>query len=54
MAGGSPNFPTEASIEKLYEDMDALFLYAKQFYEGCTMSEFYEKKRIEKAETLSK
>ena len=44
MAGGSPNFPTEASIEKLYEDMDALFCHAKQFYEGCTMTEFYEKK----------
>ena len=41
MPGGSPSFPDEQSIEKLYECIERLFLYAKQRgYEGCKLSEY--------------
>lgn len=37
----SPSFPDEQSIEKLYECIERLFLYAKhRGYEGCKLSEY--------------
>lgn len=41
MPGGSPSFPDEASIEALYESVEALFAYAKQQgYIGCKLSDY--------------
>jgi hypothetical protein len=42
MPGGSPTFRNEASIERLYEDLEALFEAAAGRFQGATMSEFYE------------
>jgi len=43
MPGGSPTFPTEESIERLYEDMDALFDYMGPKFSGDTLAGFYQK-----------
>lgn len=43
MAGGSPNFGSEAEIEKLYEDLEALFEAAAGEFEGATMGEYRER-----------
>jgi hypothetical protein len=40
MPGGSPTFPTAASIERLYDDLDAVFSTAAQHFQGATLSEF--------------
>ena len=40
MPGGSPIFPTAASIEQLYDDLEALFSAAAQHFQGATLSEF--------------
>ncbi len=41
MPGGSPSFPDEASIEKLYHCMEKLFADAKQRgYVGCKLSDY--------------
>lgn len=40
MPGGSPTFPDDASIENLYRDVEALFTYAVQYYDGATLTEF--------------
>lgn len=41
MPGGSPSFPDEASIEALYESVEALFAYAKQQgYFGCKLADY--------------
>jgi hypothetical protein len=40
MPGGSPNFPDVASIEALYEDLEALFSVASRHFQGQTLSEF--------------
>lgn len=43
MPGGSPSFPDEKSIEKLYECIEKLFAYAKQNgYVGCKLSDYKE------------
>jgi hypothetical protein len=42
MPGGSPTFRSEASIEKLYEDLEALFEAAAGRFQGATMSEFHD------------
>ncbi|ETR68323.1 MAG: hypothetical protein OMM_10648 [Candidatus Magnetoglobus multicellularis str. Araruama] len=43
MPGGSPRFKTEQSIEKLYSDLELLFIDANNNnFEGCTLSEFYQ------------
>jgi hypothetical protein len=47
MPGGSPTFKTAESIEKLYHDMDLLFQYASDRFEGVTIGD-YGKKMIEK------
>lgn len=46
MAGGSPNFQTKESIQKLYYDLDILFSYATSIYSGSSLSDFVIKKYI--------
>ncbi len=41
MPGGSPRFPDERSIEKLYEDLEALFEAASRLFVGATLQEFH-------------
>jgi hypothetical protein len=41
MPGGSPTFPTERSIEKLYDDLHALFESAARTFQGLTLSDYY-------------
>ena len=41
MPGGSPTFQTEQSIEKLYQDMEALFAQVEGRFVPQTLSEFY-------------
>jgi hypothetical protein len=43
MPGGSPTFPTTASVEKLYEDLEALFAAASRDFAGATLKEYYER-----------
>lgn len=40
MAGGSPSFKTQAAIDKLYEDIEQLFMYASEKYYGMTISDY--------------
>ncbi|MDA9859198.1 hypothetical protein N9D23_13845 [Rubripirellula sp.] len=40
MPGGSPRFPTERTIEKLYDDLEALFEAAHPAFRGLTLAEF--------------
>ena len=42
MPGGSPTFPTEASIERLYRDLKELFGAAARSFVGATLAEFGE------------
>lgn len=42
MPGGSHNFETQESIEKLYQDLEALFKHAANTFVGATLTEFYE------------
>jgi hypothetical protein len=42
MPGGSPIFRTNDSIERLYEDLEALFSEASDGFRPATLSEFYE------------
>lgn len=41
MPGGSPTFRTEAEIETLYQDLEALFEEVVKDYRGATLHEFY-------------
>ena len=41
MPGGSPNFPTERSIERLYETLESLFAFAAARFRPVTMGECY-------------
>jgi hypothetical protein len=41
MPGGSPNFPTSASIERLYETLEELFALAARNFEPMTMREYH-------------
>lgn len=43
MPGGSPNFPRDEDIEKLYRSLEELFETAKGKFEGSTLKEFYKK-----------
>jgi hypothetical protein len=43
MPGGSPTFKTEASIEKLYEDLETLFAEARSHFEGATLKEYHDR-----------
>ena len=40
MPGGSPNFTDFNAIEKLYADLEILFMTTQRDFEGCTLSEF--------------
>lgn len=41
MPGGSPNFPTEESIERLYSGLERLFAIAAKDYSGITLRDYY-------------
>jgi len=41
MPAGSPTFPNESSIEKLYDILEELFELASSEFVGCTLSEYY-------------
>ena len=43
MPGGSPTFPDTRSIERLYDDMEALFAKAAGKFVGATLAEYYER-----------
>lgn len=42
MPGGSPKFPTPASIEALYDDLEVLFARAAERFRGATLAEFHD------------
>jgi hypothetical protein len=42
MPGGSPSFPTDDSIERMYEDLEAVFTEAAEHFRGATLSDFYD------------
>lgn len=43
MPGGSPRFPTEMHIERLYDDLEALFEHARGRFVGLTLAEYRER-----------
>jgi hypothetical protein len=46
MPGGSPNFPTEESIEHLYEDLYVLFSRVAKNFQGATLTEYHDWFRV--------
>jgi hypothetical protein len=42
MPGGSPTFPSAASIESLYHRLEMLFVAAQDRFEGRTLGEYYD------------
>ncbi|WP_275553256.1 polysaccharide deacetylase family protein [Mixta sp. Marseille-Q2659] len=42
MPDGSPTFKNEADIERLYDDLDALFSWLQQRTQGMTLAEYYQ------------
>lgn len=40
MPNGSPNFPDNESIEKMYDNLDCLFRIASESFEGITLQEY--------------
>jgi len=48
MPGGSPTFPNEDSINKLYNDLEKLFEHISKSYGGCTLNQYVLKKIGEK------
>ncbi len=45
MGGGSPNFPNNQAIEKLYNDLRILFGLVVEKFQGATLKEYYQKFR---------
>ncbi len=43
MPGGSPRYPTERSIEELYDVLEVLFEKARKFFVPTTMKEYYDR-----------
>jgi hypothetical protein len=43
MPGGSPTFKTKHSIERLYSQIEQLFIKATENFDGCTLTEYYRK-----------
>lgn len=41
MPSGSPTFQTESSIDKLYSDLEQLYMFAKNEFTGRTLNEHY-------------
>jgi hypothetical protein len=50
MPGGSPFFPNEKSIERLYRRLEILFAAAANNFQGMTLEEFY-RKQCSRSET---
>jgi hypothetical protein len=49
MPGGSPSFPDRNSIERLYDCIESIFVYAKQKgFEGCTLANYMKMKKEQK------
>jgi hypothetical protein len=46
MPGGSPTFKTNHAIERLYSQIEQLFIQAADTFEGCTLTEYYAKHNI--------
>ena len=46
MPGGSPNFKTIESIDSLYNDIEKLFSFVAQNYDGCTLREYSQMKGL--------
>jgi hypothetical protein len=46
MPGGSPTFPDDASIERLYADLELLFARVGRVFHGVTLSEFHDEMAI--------
>jgi hypothetical protein len=42
MPGGSPAFPTGASVQALHEDLERLFEHATRLFDGATLAQFYD------------
>ena len=42
MPGGSPNFQSERDIEKLYDDLTALFEFTRGRFVGATLSDYHQ------------
>ena len=42
MPDGSPTFKTEADIERLYDELEALFSWLQQRTQGMTLAEYYQ------------
>ena len=40
MPGGSPNFPAEADIERLYDELEQLFAVISRDFQGCTLADY--------------
>ena len=53
MPGGSPTFPTDDSIEKLYRDLEKLFAEASSFCRPATLGEFAKEYISKNRKTLS-
>ncbi|HJV06365.1 MAG TPA: hypothetical protein VJ642_03470 [Chromobacteriaceae bacterium] len=43
MPAGSPTFPNEATIERLFEDLEILFSELSEYCFGCTPSEYHDR-----------
>ena len=53
MPGGSPTFPNEVSIEKLYRDMEELFERISQTYRGIALRDFAKTQKSEAHPVIS-
>ena len=42
MPDGSPTFKNEADIERLYQDLEALFSWLQTRTQGMTLAEYYQ------------
>lgn len=43
MPGGSPTFKSEKSVEKLYSDLEEVFSFTSNCFEGMTLTEYYQR-----------
>jgi hypothetical protein len=48
MPGGSPTFPDDASIERLYADLELLFARVGAVFHGVTLSEFHDEMLVDR------
>ncbi len=52
MPGGSPTFPTDSSIEQLYDDLEQLFEFIQNHYHGETLTGYSHKLNRSHKQTL--